>query len=417
MTTRLALLAGLTLAVPCAAYELRKDSQGEGVRWAGRVEFVVDAQLAIQLGARAADAAVEAAVTTLGAATPGLEVSVRAGTTQGLGYRPGATDNQNEISALEDWPYDARALAATVVTINLRTHEIVDADIVFNAAAHHFRVVDALEAADLRRTDLDDVQNTLTHELGHALGLMHNPDDAKVVMYPSAAPLEISKRVLASDDRDGLLALYAAPDAGVPVTGLPLVPAAAGVTGGCASTGDAGTSLGLLVATLATLWSRRRRAGLVLALAPSLALAAPDEPRRLMSDLAAATGVSVARVRSATTVRLPGAPGLLFTDLELERVTCLQGACAAALVLRVPGGREGDLEQVVAHQPVPALEERVLLVAGADRSWLLRAGDRAERDQLAAALGRAGLSWPVSLGPQASPSPPRSGAQVPGTLR
>jgi len=339
---------------------------------------------------------------------------VRVGTSRGLGYRSGATDNQNDVLVLQDWPYDAQALAATVVTINTRTHQIVDADVAFNASAHHFRVVDALTEAQRHAQTLDDIQNTVTHELGHALGLMHNLVDTEVVMYPSAAPLEISKRVLAADDRAGLAALYGGSqvaDAGVPAELAAFGP----VTGGC-SAGSSSAPAALL--TLMLLVLRRRRSGLVLALAPALALAAaPTDLERLAPDLDAASQVSVAQVRSTRTVRLPSAPGLLFTEVELETRACLKGPCAAAVVLIVPGGREGDLEQIVAHQPVPAAREQVLLVTDARTRRLLRLEDRVQRDQAALALRRSGLLLPGSSGPQPPVSPPAAAAQVPGTAR
>ncbi len=41
--------------------------------------------------------------------------------------------NLNGVMVLSDWPYSDGALAATVVTVNAKTHEIVDADVAFNA--------------------------------------------------------------------------------------------------------------------------------------------------------------------------------------------------------------------------------------------------------------------------------------------
>jgi uncharacterized protein (TIGR03382 family) len=416
MKAPLALLLGLTLGSPCSAYVLRTDSQGDEVRWSTHVEFVIDEQLAAQLGESRTDAALKAAVATIGAATADVTVSVRVGTNKGVGYRSGASDNQNDILLLEDWPYDPSALAATVVTLNTRTKEIVDADIVFNPA-RHFRVVDALSEAERASLEADDVQNTATHELGHAMGLMHNTTDSKVVMYPSAAPLEISKRILADDDRAGLAALYGS-SATQPGASLSPSDPLAKLGLGCSASGSAGAPVAL--AALALLALRRRRAALVatLALAPVLALAAAPGPAESPGpDLTTASEVSVAQVRSATTVRLASAPGLLFTDLALDVRSCLKGACPVARVLRVPGGRDGDLEQVVAHEPVPAVGEQVVLATQGRRHRILRLESRVQRDQVQAALARAHLDAPGSVRPQAPPEPPAPGLQPSGTTR
>jgi uncharacterized protein (TIGR03382 family) len=401
----LALTVGLTLGLPCAAFELRKDSQGDVVSWSKHVEFVLDAQLAIQLKDGHADAAVKAAVAELDSATATRDVTLRVGTHQAVGYVAGTT-NQNDIFVLEDWPYDEKALAATVITINAKTNEIIDADIVFNAHDHHFRVVDTMNGDD-KEDDLDDVQNTLTHELGHALGLMHNQTDEHVVMYPSAAPFETSKRVLATDDRDGLVALYAA-SAIVPETTVPQLAL------GCSSTSSSGTSaLALMVAASMLVLRRRRRAALVVAVAAPLAVMATEPGARDVPDLAAASRVSVAEVASRTSLRLPDAPGLIVTDVQFVVKDCVKGPCGQTFTVRMAGGRVGDLEQVVAHQPVPTVSERVVIVQGARVATVLRLNDPVQRDRLIRAFSQSRLTVPVSVTTHVSASPLLSPTQLP----
>ncbi len=406
MSPRLALLVVISVGTPCSAFQLRKDSQGDVVRWPDKVEFVIDSRLADRLGEAKANEAIEAAIATMEGATPKCRVTVRIGKPTGVGYQMGAADNQNDILALEDWPYDGNALAATIVTLNARTNEIIDADIVFNDEGHHFRVVDALSTTDrslMTSERIDDIQNTVTHELGHALGLLHNEVDPAVVMYPSAGPLEVSKRVLAQDDEDGLLALYSTAEA----------PAAESLLG-CAST-TGGPMVIALVAALAVFSPRRRR---VVALLGVLAVplhAVAEEPGvRFAPDLAAAREVSVVDVRSRTPVRLPENPRLIFTDVELTMRECVKGPCPATRVIRVPGGRIGDIEQVVAHQPVPALDERILLVMTSKAPRVVRLTATSERAMVVAAFERARLALPVSLGPQASPQPLTGAGQPTG---
>jgi Carboxypeptidase regulatory-like domain/Matrixin len=52
-----------------------------------------------------------------------------------------------------------------------------------------------------------DIQDMLTHELGHALGLEHSPI-AAATMYPFGVPGQTSARSLETDDLAGLRALY-----------------------------------------------------------------------------------------------------------------------------------------------------------------------------------------------------------------
>ncbi|MDP3231543.1 MAG: matrixin family metalloprotease [Myxococcales bacterium] len=346
-----ALLSLLVLLVPLtvSAFELRTDSQGDVVKWRREVIFIVDPALGQILGDATALEAVKSAIAEIDAATPELKVTVKEGPVRGPGYELDRdATNQNEILALTDWPYTDSALASTVVTLNARTDEILDTDIVFNAEQHVFRVLTAPMAA--ART-FDDVQNTLTHELGHALGLMHNPMDERVVMYPRASAGEVGKRVLQEDDRDGLAALY----------GTSLVtPEAPPPQMGCSSTGGVGGwALGLFV--LGGLALRRRPApvlvrvtrgarGALVVLGVLMAASAAAQP---------VTPVGVGVVRAKVSHRSPSAPGLIVTSLDVEFESCTTASCERATRVTVPGGRLGELEQIVEHHPVPALNEHL----------------------------------------------------------
>lgn len=89
-----------------------------------------------------------------------------------------------------------------------------------------------------------DLQNTVTHEVGHFIGLAHpceagtcTPALEPVTMYPQTAPGDIEKRTLHADDVAGVCAIY--PERG----------------SGCSSGGGAGVVPALLV----LLGLRRRR--------------------------------------------------------------------------------------------------------------------------------------------------------------
>ena len=386
----------LLFPLTVSAFELRTDSQGDVVKWRREVAFVVDPALGQRLGDGTALEAVKRAIVELDDATPELKVTVKEGPVRGPGFElDGDAFNQNEILALTDWPYTDGALASTVVTLNARTDEILDTDVVFNAEQHVFRVLTAPMAA--ART-FDDVQNTLTHELGHALGLMHNMTDERVVMYPRASAGEVGKRVLHDDDRNGLSALY-----GIAIV-TPEVPQP---QMGCSSTGGAGGwALGLFV--LAGLALRRRPApvlvrvtraarGAVVVLGVLVAASAVAQP---------VTPVGVGVVRAKVSHRSTSSPGLIVTSLDVEFESCAGATCEPATRVTVPGGRLGELEQIVEHHPVPALNERLGLAKKNGRWVVFRLIEHRHAERFNALL-------PAGLVRSAAPQTP---APAPGPV-
>jgi len=112
-------------------------------------------------------------------------------------------DNSNIVMWTEDWPYGGAttAYALTSVTFDTKTGIIADADIELNGDQFSFTNEDE-EAATLV-----DVRNTLTHEVGHFIGLDHSPiEDA--TMYARAPEGELIKRSLHEDDIEGLCDIY-----------------------------------------------------------------------------------------------------------------------------------------------------------------------------------------------------------------
>jgi len=109
------------------------------------------------------------------------------------------------------WDYAAGTLAITTTTYNSRTGRLYDADLEMNATVHLFTTVDAppCSGPDLPSCVSTDVQNTVTHELGHALGLAHSPDP-RSTMFAGAERGETSKRVLDDGSVEFLCTAYAA---------------------------------------------------------------------------------------------------------------------------------------------------------------------------------------------------------------
>lgn len=116
----------------------------------------------------------------------------------------GGYDRENRIVFREgSWPDDMPfgTLAVTTVVYRRSSGELLDADIDLNAVEYTW--TDTTDAA-LAETD---VQNTLTHELGHLLGLAHVPDPT-ATMYAESAPGDLEKRTLGEDDVAGLCFVY-----------------------------------------------------------------------------------------------------------------------------------------------------------------------------------------------------------------
>ncbi len=171
--------------------------------------------------------------------------------------------------------YDSSALAVTTDTANTATGQILDADIEVNLVDYQWADV----VADPALADDMDLQNALTHEMGHLIGLDHTcfdaltsttgvrPDDndgnpipdcatasAEVqatTMFPSATPGDIQKRTLAPDDQNAVCTIYPVDD--------PPPPPVNGGCDGCAVGAGADPSARLALVALGALVLARRR--------------------------------------------------------------------------------------------------------------------------------------------------------------
>lgn len=404
---RLALASVMVVSLNGFAYDLRTDSEGDVVKWTRPLELTIDSRLAEMLHADGAIAAVERAIKHCDDATPGLQVSARIGDAKPIGYVQTATDNTNSVLVLDDWPYSSRALAVTLVTLNARTNELLDADVAFNAEEHRFKVLSDDPAQGYA---FDDVQNTITHELGHVLGLMHNANVEDLVMYPSAPPGEILKRQLKQDDRDGLLSLYTDPVAPVLESPLPVQ--------GCSSSGGAPLFAAFGALMLLVLRRRPRAARSVALIAVTVAsgsaLAGEPDGRldlgRAAEQVAVADDVVIATVGARASFVHPQRPGMILTRITFAATECVKGSCAQLPGLVVPGGRIGELEQVVIHEPVPAPGERIVVTRAAGKVRLIHV-EPSRQLMLIQRLRESAATLPASNSPSPTPS------QVPATTR
>jgi len=111
--------------------------------------------------------------------------------------------NANIVIFHEDgWPYEQRPVAFTSVTYNPNSGIIFDADIELNAEDYEFTA----GGPDKNPGDID-IQNTITHEAGHIVGLDHSAV-GEATMFESSIFGEKLKRDLAHDDIAGICELY-----------------------------------------------------------------------------------------------------------------------------------------------------------------------------------------------------------------
>ncbi|MFT7519802.1 MAG: hypothetical protein ACI9MC_001946 [Kiritimatiellia bacterium] len=110
-------------------------------------------------------------------------------------------DQINLIVWEDDWQWDADILALTS-TWSTEGGEIVGFRIVINGD-------DPTWSTDGAGMDL---QNALTHEVGHAVGLAHDSDHKDATMAPTAKEGEVRKRDLHWSDEDGARFLYPGDD-------------------------------------------------------------------------------------------------------------------------------------------------------------------------------------------------------------
>lgn len=111
--------------------------------------------------------------------------------------------NGNQVIVVRDetqWCFSKFTVAMTLVSANQVSGEIADADILLNAAHRAFCDGGCVKGAY-------DLRNTLTHEVGHFLGLDHSAVP-EATMFGGAPPQELIKRDLLDDDQVGICTTY-----------------------------------------------------------------------------------------------------------------------------------------------------------------------------------------------------------------
>lgn len=119
-----------------------------------------------------------------------------------IGYNPYIDENTNIIVFRdENWMDSRSMMALTTVTHHNATGHIYDADIELNTTHWQFGNVDT------DGPSVVDLQNTLTHEIGHVFGLAHS-GDADATMFAFADEGVTSLRTLENDDLVAISTIY-----------------------------------------------------------------------------------------------------------------------------------------------------------------------------------------------------------------
>lgn len=176
-------------------------------------------------------------------------------------------------NAYRCWDHDEFIIAQTLTSYSTKTGAIYDADIELNAAPHSdgssflFTAVNSpvcpfdAPAPDCVATD---IQNTLTHEIGHAMGLDHATVPGST-MEATAPPGETRKRIIDSGTAQGFCEIYPRAQPATSCEGTNLLHQqiiAVGSSSGCAHAPGAAASLApaaLLMLALGRRWKRPRR--------------------------------------------------------------------------------------------------------------------------------------------------------------
>ena len=169
------------------------------------------------------------------------------------------------------WDHGDGVIATTTTTSNRYTGQINDSDIELNNAPapdgtkFTFTAVDSPPCSDPNQTGCVriDIQNTVTHEAGHSIGLDHTTDPT-ATMYATAPEGETSKRQLHNDDIQAICDIYPRGSPTVTCVNDPVTLTETGSSNGggcgCSHTQDGALGFLLAVGLFLRLNRRARRA-------------------------------------------------------------------------------------------------------------------------------------------------------------
>jgi hypothetical protein len=243
-----ALCVAVILAAPArvSAYVRTRTSKGAPLYWdrtiLGVTAYVGDPPA--PLTSEAIEAAVRGAAAAWSRrAVPCTSIELRVATDPGAEAPAQADGESRLVFRHNEWCmqppppppaapcYDSSILAVTSVFSHPTSGKIVDADIEVNAVG--FSWSDRARPGSADAPEAHDLQNALTHELGHLIGFDHtcwlgqdgkvliddhredapscfaaSPEQAESTLFPSVMPSDLDRRTLTADDKRGLCEVY-----------------------------------------------------------------------------------------------------------------------------------------------------------------------------------------------------------------
>lgn len=145
------------------------------------------------------------------------------------------------ITDKQKWTRSTTELAAAIRTSRDLSGQIFDTDIVINAA--HFQLSTQTTTPENVKWD---IQNAVTHEVGHMLGLDHS-NVPQATMYAQVREKVTSMRILHSDDVQGICTIYPPKSISGKVPKYKVLDRDRGL-GGCSSLGEGMASFWALLA-------------------------------------------------------------------------------------------------------------------------------------------------------------------------
>ena len=119
-------------------------------------------------------------------------------------------DTNTCVSQYRCWDHGQFTLALTTTTYSVRTGAIYDADIELNGGDWLFTTISSppcREGMEATTCVATDVQNTMTHEIGHAVGFDHAEVEGST-MEPTAPIGQITKRIVDHGTSEGFCITY-----------------------------------------------------------------------------------------------------------------------------------------------------------------------------------------------------------------
>ena len=198
ITATLVVLGGLVLwSVDAFSYTMNRTKDGKPVIWC-KSNVVVYVDLTHVKHVPGVLDAVKSAFATW--TSFGMPTSVKV-VLVNKRLKADSKDNKNVIRWEKgEWKWSPFDVAKTVWRASAKTGCIKEADIILNAKSYCWGVVSPKK----KYLKCYDVQNVLTHEVGHFFGLDHSKK-GEATMYPHTPKGETIKRTLDQDDLNGIV--------------------------------------------------------------------------------------------------------------------------------------------------------------------------------------------------------------------